>query len=152
LFVKDVASLFEAIGGPVGADADGDLPERLDIGTVAGMLQVNEGFVWRLAKQHPKLLRKHDNSYTPFRRIDAEGIAKKYIFVPEISRLSGITQRKVRSWLKQQKVYEAFALQKNRQFVFLRKKVKPLISSLPAAADPGMKRTMMAGFSCCRGS
>jgi hypothetical protein len=127
LFVKDVASLFEAIGGR--DDADGVLPERLDIGTVAEILQVNEGFVWRFAKQHPKLLRKHDNSYTPFRRIDAERIAKRYIFVPEISRLSGITQRKVRSWLRNQKVHEAFTLQKNRQFVFLREKVEPLISS-----------------------
>lgn len=127
LFVKDVASLFEAVGGPNDADAS-DLPDKIDIGTVAEMLQVNEGFVWRLAKLRPKLLRKHDNSYTPFRRMDAERIARRYIFVPEISRRTGITQRSVPSWLKRQKVREAFALQKNRQFVFFREKVEPLIS------------------------
>jgi hypothetical protein len=126
LFVKDVASLFEAVGGPNDADAS-DLPDKLDIGTVAEMLQVNEGFVWRLAKLHPKLLPKHDNSYTPFRRRDAESIASRYIFVPEISRRTGITQRSVRLWLKLQKVRERFALQKNRQFVFVRRKVEPLV-------------------------
>jgi hypothetical protein len=73
--------------------------------------------------------------------------------VPAISRLTGITQSKVRSWLRQQKVHEAFALQRNRQFVFLREKVEPLISSPLADADPRMKRTMLMGrVSYCRGS
>jgi hypothetical protein len=56
LFVKDVASLSEAIGGP--DDANRHLPERLDIGTVAETLS------GALRSSIRNCSHKHDNSYT----------------------------------------------------------------------------------------
>lgn len=137
LFVRDASALAEVVS----RSEEGRLPEWIDIGTTADVLNVNEAFVWRLSKLRPDLLPKHDNGYTPFRTTEVEELARSYIFVPEISRRTGIIPRKVREWLESEGVGAALALQKNRQLSFLRSKVEPKIRAWGKAHPPKPIRT-----------
>jgi transposase len=136
LFVRDVAALHDAItAGPELLEVEDT--ERLDICAVAGILRINEAFVSRLVKLRPEVLRKHDESYAPFVTSEVEEVARKYIFVPEISRRSGVGDKNVRHWLFQKKVRPVFSLQQNRQLIFLRQSVERY---LPKRANTSNKK------------
>lgn len=126
LFVRNMEALAEAVWTGA-ATKEVELPEHIDICTVSGILGVNETFVWRLAKKHPRILPKHNSGYTPFLAAEVKKLAVKYAFVPEISKRTGIAAPKVRAWLRKEGVEEVAALQKNGQLVFLRALVEPHI-------------------------
>jgi transposase len=127
-----VAGVRKQLEGPASRD---ELPEFIAQSTVAEILQVTVAFLSRLANNRPDLLPAPGPGYTPYLARDVRELAATYIFVPEISRRSGMHPRRAASWLQSKGLRPAFTLQENRDFGFLRSAVEPLLAEFTIETD-----------------
>lgn len=97
--------------------------------TAAEILQVNEILLWRVVKADKSILKAENNGYTPYRRSTVEQVARTYVFVSEITARTGMHGRSACTWLRQEGVVPCFSARANRDHVFFRAQVEPLLAS-----------------------
>jgi hypothetical protein len=96
----------------------------------AEILGVNETVLWRILTDRTHIpkedrIRSQHQGAASYSRADVERFARKYIFVPELQRRTGIKRaRDVRPWLEARGVGTAFRLEEQRNFGYLREEVE----------------------------
>jgi transposase len=108
--------------------------------TAAEILHVNVAFLSRLTHARPDLLPKRGPGYTPYSTVEVRLLAGVNIFVPEIARRIGMHHRRVPTWLRSKGVHPSIALQKNRDFGYLRLSVEPLLENFAAETKQNQTR------------